>query len=40
MTEVEANVAELKEEDDKDEDESLYSDPNGELVEIFALLLF
>lgn len=29
MTEVEAISAPIKEEEDKDEDESVYSDPNG-----------
>lgn len=31
MIEVEAISAPIKEEDDKDEDESVYSDPNGKL---------
>ena len=30
MTEVEVNNAIPKEEEDKDEEESVYSDPNGE----------
>lgn len=35
MTEVEANTAVVKEEDDKDEEESVYSDPNGEFHKLF-----
>lgn len=43
MTEVEAAVAPPKEEDDKDEDESVYSDPNGIYIAIsdhFATIIF
>lgn len=36
MTEVEAISAPIKEEEDKDEDESVYSDPNGK----FSFLIF
>ena len=30
MTEVEASTDDVKEEDDKDEEDSVYSDPNGD----------
>lgn len=35
MTEVEATSTPIKEEEDKDEDESAYSDPNGKLKFLF-----
>lgn len=35
MTEVEANISANKEEEEKDEEESVYSDPNGEIDLVF-----
>lgn len=40
MTEVEVIIEEPKEEDDKDDDESIYTDPNGEINGKFYFSFF